>query len=103
MLRLLTIAAAKRDLKKALAGASWDCWSPNTCGKTNYINLCQINRKTHFQTPVCTPYSYFILSIKKKVLEYSGKYVCHDWLGEVHEMDMPCHHMSWVCFGRETV
>ena len=63
MRRLLTISPAKRDLKKALAGASWDCWTAKAWGKTKYINLCQINRKTHFQTPVCTPYSYFILSI----------------------------------------
>ena len=65
MRRLLTMSAAKRDLKKALAGASWVRWRPNPCGKTNYINLCQINRKTHFQPLVCIPYSYFMLSIKK--------------------------------------
>ena len=69
MRRLLTMSAAKWDLKKALAGASWVRCRPNPCGKTNYINLCQINRKTHFQPLVCIPYSYFILS-SKKILEY---------------------------------
>ena len=102
MRRLLTIAAAKRDLKKALAGASWDCLRPNTCGKTNYINLCQINRKNAFSD--ASLYTLFIFyPFHKKILEYSGKYVCHDWLVEVHEMDVPSHHMPWVCFGRDTV
>ena len=75
MRRLLTMSAAKRDLKKALAGASWARCRPNPCGKTNYINLCQINRETHFQRLVCIPYTYFILFIKKKYENiYVGKH-----------------------------
>ena len=71
MRRLLTMSAAKWDLKKALAGASWVRCRLNPCGKTNYINLCQINRKTLFQPLVCIPFSYFILSIEKYIMEYS--------------------------------
>ena len=95
---LLTIPVRKRDLKKALATASWARCFPDPCGKTKYINLCQINRKASFQPSVCTPSSYFILC-NKTIVEYSGKYVCHDWLAKFVKWTCPlfiCHEFASV-------